>query len=67
MRHVHPPRAPHYAQDGQALWSTSADSYGMWRLEETLDSLDARGAISELIVVAIDMAERRVERLTPRS
>jgi predicted alpha/beta superfamily hydrolase len=54
-----------YAQDGQALWSTSEDPYGIWHLDATLDQLYEIGAIAEIIVVAIDTSTRRVERLSP--
>lgn len=54
-----------YAQDGQSLWSTSQDPYGVWHLEEELDRLYELGAIEELIVVAVHAAEARVERLSP--
>jgi predicted alpha/beta superfamily hydrolase len=54
-----------YAQDGQALWSTSTDPFGIWRLDTTLDQLLELGVIEELIVVAIDTSESRIERLTP--
>jgi enterochelin esterase-like enzyme len=54
-----------YAQDGQSLWSTSQDPFGVWHLEEELDRLYDLGAIEELIVVAIDTAQERVERLSP--
>ncbi|AKT40109.1 alpha/beta hydrolase [Chondromyces crocatus] len=54
-----------YVLDGQALWSTSADPYGVWNLEKTLDHLFELNAIDEIIVVGIDTAERRLERLSP--
>jgi predicted alpha/beta superfamily hydrolase len=54
-----------YAQDGQALWSTSPDPFGVWRLDETLDSLLDLAVIQELIIVAIDTAEDRLGRLGP--
>jgi enterochelin esterase-like enzyme len=54
-----------YAQDGQSLWSTSQDPYGVWHLEEELDRLYELGAIEELIVVAVHTAEERIERLSP--
>lgn len=54
-----------YAQDGQALWTTSTDPFGVWRLDETLDALLDLAVIEELIVVAIDTSERRLERLGP--
>lgn len=54
-----------YALDGQALWTTSTDPYGVWRLDAIMDQLDELDAIEELIVVGIHTAERRKERLTP--
>lgn len=54
-----------YAQDGQALWSTSTDPYGVWRLDATIDRLLELAALDELIVVGIDTSERRLERLSP--
>jgi enterochelin esterase-like enzyme len=54
-----------YAQDGQSLWSTSQDPYGVWHLDEELDRLYELGAIEEVIVVAIHTAEDRIDRLSP--
>lgn len=54
-----------YAQDGQALWVSSPDPFGVWRLDETLDHLLDLAIIQELIVVAIDTSERRLDRLGP--
>lgn len=54
-----------YAQDGQALWTTSPDPFGVWRLDETLNSLLELHVIDELIVVAIDTAHDRLDRLGP--
>jgi len=54
-----------YAQDGQALWVSSPDPFGVWRLDETLDNLLELAVIRELIVVAIDTSEYRLERLGP--
>lgn len=54
-----------YAQDGQALWASSEDPYGIWRLDATLDELYEIGAVDEIIVVAVDTRARRVERLSP--
>lgn len=54
-----------YALDGQALFSTSKDPYGIWSLDKVLDGLFDLGAMEELIVVAIHTAERRLERLSP--
>ena len=53
-----------YAQDGQALWSTSKDPYGVWHLDAALDQLYDIGAMAEIIVVAVDTSERRIERLS---
>jgi predicted alpha/beta superfamily hydrolase len=54
-----------YAQDGQALWVSSPDPFGVWRLDETIDHLLELAVIQELIVVAIDTSERRLDRLGP--
>lgn len=54
-----------YAQDGQALWAGSPDPFGVWKLEETLNSLFDLSACEELIVVAIDTADNRLDRLGP--
>jgi predicted alpha/beta superfamily hydrolase len=54
-----------YAQDGQALWSTSTDPFGIWSLDATLSDLYALGAMEEVIVVGIDTSARRMERLSP--
>jgi predicted alpha/beta superfamily hydrolase len=53
------------AQDGQSMWSTSTDPFGVWNLDTTLDQLFEIGAVDELIVVAVETAERRLERLSP--
>lgn len=53
-----------YAQDGQSLWSTSEDPFGVWSLDSTLDQLYELGATSEIIVVAIETAADRIERLS---
>lgn len=54
-----------YAQDGQALWSTSSDPFGVWRLDTVIDQLLEVAVMSELIVVGIDTAEWRMDRLGP--
>ena len=54
-----------YALDGQALFSTSKDSFGVWNLEHTLDALYELSAMEEVIVVGLHTAERRLERLSP--
>ena len=54
-----------YAQDGQALWVSSPDPFGVWRLDETLDHLFDLAVIQELIVVAIDTSQHRLDRLGP--
>lgn len=54
-----------YAQDGQALWSTSHDPYGVWSFEVVIDQLLEIGVMSELIVVAIDTSDGRMDRLGP--
>jgi predicted alpha/beta superfamily hydrolase len=52
-----------YAQDGQALWSTSTDPFGIWRLDTVIDQLLELGVMSELIVVGIETSEARMDRL----
>lgn len=54
-----------YAQDGQALWSTSTDPYGVWSLDTVIDQLLEIAVMSELIVVGIDTSEARMDRLGP--
>lgn len=54
-----------FAQDGQSMWSTSTDPFGVWNLDTTLDQLFEIGAVEEIIVVAVETAERRLERLGP--
>jgi predicted alpha/beta superfamily hydrolase len=54
-----------YAQDGQALWSTSTDPFGVWRLDTVIDQLLEIAVMSELIVVGVDTSEARMDRLSP--
>ena len=54
-----------YALDGQALWTTSSDPFGVWGLDLVIDRLNELDAIEELIVVGIHTSERRAERLSP--
>jgi predicted alpha/beta superfamily hydrolase len=54
-----------FAMDGQSLWTTSTDDFGVWNLDATLDELFELAAIEEIIVVAIDHAVDRAERLSP--
>ncbi len=54
-----------YAQDGQALWSTSSDPFGVWSLDTVIDQLLELAVMSELIVVGIDTARARMDRLGP--
>src|SRR4051794_19149688 len=54
-----------YAQDGQALWSSSSDPFGIWALDTVIDQLLEIAVMSELIVVAIDTSEARLDRLGP--
>lgn len=54
-----------YALDGQALYSTSTDSFGVWNLEHTLDGLYELSAMEEVIIVGVHTAERRLARLSP--
>ncbi len=54
-----------YAQDGQALWSSSSDPFGIWSLNTVIDQLLEIAVMSELIVVGIDTSEARMDRLGP--
>jgi predicted alpha/beta superfamily hydrolase len=54
-----------YAQDGQALWSSSSDPFGIWALDTVMDQLLELAVMSELIVVGIDTSEARMDRLGP--
>jgi predicted alpha/beta superfamily hydrolase len=54
-----------YAQDGQALWSSSTDPFGIWGLDTVMDQLLEIAVMSELIVVGIDTSEARMDRLGP--
>lgn len=54
-----------YAQDGQALWSSSRDPLGVWGLDTVIDQLLEIGVMSELIVVGIDTSASRMDRLGP--
>lgn len=54
-----------YAVDGQSLWSTSTDPFGVWHLDTELDRLYELDAIEEVIVVGIHTALGRVEMLSP--
>jgi len=54
-----------YAQDGQALWSSSTDPFGVWSLDTVLDQLLEIAVVSEMIVVGIDTGEARMDRLGP--
>lgn len=54
-----------YVLDGQSLWSTSEDPFGVWSLEKALDGLYELDAVEELVVVGVHTAEDRVDRLTP--
>ena len=52
-----------YLQDAQQLFSPGP--YGDWRVDETLDSLVARGRLPGLIVVGVDNSPRRWEEYGP--
>lgn len=54
-----------YAFDGQALWSTSSDPFGVWRLDSAIDQLLELAVMEELIVVGIETADDRMSRLGP--
>jgi predicted alpha/beta superfamily hydrolase len=54
-----------YVLDGQSLWSTSNDPYGVWNLDGTLGQLWDLGAAERFIVVGIETGEDRLQRLSP--
>lgn len=54
-----------YALDGQALFATSQDPFGVWCIERSLDALYDLSAIDEVVLVAVHTSERRLERLSP--
>ncbi len=54
-----------YAQDAQSLWTDSSDPFGTWGLDRVLDDLWDLGALAELIVVSIETADRRLDKLGP--
>jgi len=54
-----------YALDGQSLWSTSTDPFGVWHLDTELDRLYELDAVEEVIVVGIHTSVDRTTRLSP--
>ncbi len=54
-----------YCLDGQALFSDGADPYGIWELDHVFDELWGLGVIEELIVVAIETSNGRLDHLGP--
>jgi len=54
-----------YLLDGQSLWSTSKDPYGVWNLDNTLSQLWELGAAERFIVVGVETGEDRLQRLSP--
>ena len=54
-----------YAQDGQALWSSSSDPFGIWALDTVINQLLEIAVMSELIVVGIDTSEARIDASGP--
>ncbi|CAN5712103.1 hypothetical protein BH09MYX1_BH09MYX1_02420 [soil metagenome] len=54
-----------YVLDGQSLWTTSTDPFGVWRLDLVIDRFSELDAIEEMIIVGIHTTERRMERLSP--
>jgi predicted alpha/beta superfamily hydrolase len=54
-----------YALDGQSLWTTSKDPFGVWGLEAIVEGLYELDAMSEVIIVGIHTADRRLEVLSP--
>lgn len=54
-----------YAQDGQSLWTTSQDPFGVWHLDETIDHLLELAVVQEVIIVAIETSADRLAKLSP--
>lgn len=54
-----------YMLDGQALWTTSEDPFGVWGLDAIVAQLEEIGAIEELVIIGIHTADRRAEILSP--
>ncbi len=54
-----------YALDGQALFSDSTDPFGRWDLDVALDGLWELRAVQQIIVVAIETAQDRLDLLSP--
>ncbi len=54
-----------YAQDGQAIWSTSSDPFGIWKLDHAIDQLLELAVMEEIIVVGIETAHQRMSKLGP--
>lgn len=54
-----------YAQDGQALWSTSSDPFGVWKFDVAIDQLLELAVMEEIIVVGIETSYDRMSRLSP--
>lgn len=52
-----------YAVDGQALWSDQHDPFGVWRLDVSLNELWRLGVLDDVIVVSIQTAEGRLDKL----
>ncbi len=51
--------------DGQSLWTTSKDPFGVWGLDQEIDRLYELDAIEELVVVGVHTDVDRVARLSP--
>lgn len=54
-----------YVLDGQSLWSTSADPFGVWHLDRELEVLFELDAMEEVIVVGVHTAIDRMRLLSP--
>lgn len=54
-----------YAQDGQSLFSDGSDGFGEWDLDLVMSELWSLGSLGEVIVVAIETAEHRLDWLSP--
>lgn len=54
-----------YAQDGQSLFSDGHDGFGEWDLDRVMAELWSLGSLGEVILVAIETAESRLDRLSP--
>ncbi|MCA9605491.1 MAG: alpha/beta hydrolase [Myxococcales bacterium] len=54
-----------YCLDGQALFADATDPYGIWELDHVFNELWGLGVIEELIVVAVETSDGRLDKLGP--